>query len=826
MRFVPRRVPGARAAAAGLALSAAIAGTALAGGPAGAALAAGPRSAAPAPAAHRLTAVIRRTAGGTPHIQGRTWADAGFGYGYAFAQDNLCTMANDYVTVQGRRSRYFGPAATYQERGDGTTVTNLESDLFWRQVAASGVLKRAVAGLDPRARQLEAGYVAGYNRYLARVGGARGVPDPACRGRAWVAPITLRDSELRFYQLMLENGQDAFIDAIGSAQPPKPGAIPAAEPAALARPAAAAATLARRWRAVFGSSGSNAVAIGSAGSRGHHGLLLGNPHFPWLGTERFYQAQLTIPGQLNVTGAALFGVPLILIGHTATVAWSHTVSTAIRFTPYQLTLVAGHPTRYLVDGRQVAMTRRAITVTVRRPDGHLARLTRTLYGTRYGPVFNNLLGLSVPWTTSTAFALDDANATNLSRAMNTWLGFDTASTTRQILTILRRYQGIPWVNTIASDKWGQALYADIGTIPGVSNALARRCDTPLGVQTFAQVSLPVLDGAKTSCAWQTGRRAAAPGLFGPGQEPFLLRRDYVTNSNDSYWLSNPNQPLTGFPAVIGDTGTPRSLRTRIGLVEVQARVNGTDGLGPAGFTLRQLQNLDLSDRDYAAQLTRAAWVRLCRQLQAAGHGAPTPGGGHVAIGPACSILARWNQRWDTGSPGAVLFGTTWADASSGSASPWSHPFQAAHPVTTPNGLNTSATVVRDALGAAISQLRKAGVPLDATIGSVQFVPDHGQRIPIPGGPGDTDGIYNVIGGNPPIGGTPTFGSSFIQAVTWNNSRCPVGATILTYSESTSPVSSRHFDQTKLFSRKQWLPDRFCAGQIARAPGLTVTRVTS
>ena len=61
--------------------------------------------------------------------------------------------------------------------------------------------------------------------------------------------------------------------------------------------------------------------MGRAGTRDHtHGLLLGNPHFPWVGTERFYQAQITIPGKMNVEGASLFGVPLVLIGHTDTMA--------------------------------------------------------------------------------------------------------------------------------------------------------------------------------------------------------------------------------------------------------------------------------------------------------------------------------------------------------------------------------------------------------------------------------------------------------------------------------------------------------------------------
>src|SRR3712207_8132903 len=52
---------------------------------------------------------------------------------------------------------------------------------------------------------------------------------------------------------------------------------------------------------------------------------LGNPHFPWDGTERFYQAHATIPGKLDVQGGALYGVPVVLIGNTKGLAWSHTV---------------------------------------------------------------------------------------------------------------------------------------------------------------------------------------------------------------------------------------------------------------------------------------------------------------------------------------------------------------------------------------------------------------------------------------------------------------------------------------------------------------------
>src|ERR1022692_1553155 len=776
---------------------------------------------------HRLYAVISRTTGGTPHILAHNWTSLGYGYGFAFAQDNLCTMANDYVTVQAQRSEYFGPSASYNQRGNGVTVTNLDSDLFFRQIIDSGVVNRLIRAVDPRVRMIEAGYVRGYNRYLASVGGASGVPDPTCRGQAWVKPITVLDTYLRFYQLMLESGEDAVIDGIAQAAPPAATAARQLTDLALADPRRAARELAAGFRAEFGKFGSNAVAIGSAGTRNHHGLLLGNPHFPWIGPERFYQAQLTIPGKINVSGASLFGVPLILIGHTATTAWSHTVSAAFRFTPYQLTLAPGHPTEYLQNGHPVAMTRRTVTVTVRRGNGKLAAISRTLWSSRYGPVFNSLFGLALPWTASSAFAIKDANATNTGRALNTWFGIDRSATSRQVLAILKKYQGIPWVNTVVSDKQGQALYADIGTIPDVSNAKAAACDTPLGAQTCAEIGLPILDGARTACDWATGPDAAAPGLFGPGQEPYLLRRDYVTNSNDSYWLANPHHPLTGFARIIGDERTARTLRTRIGLIQVQARIDGTDRLGRKGFTLTAMEHLDLSDLDYAAVLTRHALVRMCRQFQAAGGSAPTSGGGKVRLGDACATLARWNLRADVGQRGAVLFSEFWSFATHAPPSPFVHAFEISDPVHTPFGLDTSNPAVRTALGDAIKQLDRAHIPLNATVGSVHFVTSHGQRIPIPGGPGDPDGIFNAIFTAEFPGDSltaPDDGSSFIQVVTWNNTACPVGATILTYSESSNPASPHFADQTRLFSQKKWLPDRFCQRQIEADPQLQVTTV--
>src|SRR6516162_3555061 len=103
---------------------------------------------APGLAAGQLTAQIRYTTGGIPHILAHNWADLGFGYGYAFAKDNLCTMANGYVTVEAQRSRYFGPTGTYVQRGNGFVENNLESDIYFQQIIDSHIVQRLAQGLN------------------------------------------------------------------------------------------------------------------------------------------------------------------------------------------------------------------------------------------------------------------------------------------------------------------------------------------------------------------------------------------------------------------------------------------------------------------------------------------------------------------------------------------------------------------------------------------------------------------------------------------------------------------------------------------------------
>ncbi len=753
-------------------------------------------------------------------------------------------MANGYLTVEAQRSRYFGSNAGVPD----TPGNNLDSDIFWQSVIDRNTIPKLLAiqtgpdAIGTQLRSLISGYVAGYNHYLASVGGSAGVSDPTCRGKAWVKPITTLDAYLLIYQIADMQGQVGDLPGIVAAKPPATAGnataadLTATATALSARAAAVTRTppgtdglpSAQQLRQMIrqqGGIGSNAIAVGSAGTRDHqHGMLLGNPHFPWDGMDRFYEVQFTIPGTLNVEGATLYGLPLVVIGFTDTMAWSHTVSTASTVTPYQLTLVPGHPTEYVYNGKPVAMSSQKVTVQTASSSGAITPVSRTLWDTRYGPVTIGFGAGPASWTTKMAFALADANAGNL-RLLNHFLATDEANSVAAELAVLKKYEGLPWVNTIATDSTGHALFADIQATPDVTDAEAARCDTALGVVTFQQAGVPVLDGSRPSCGWGTDPDSAVPGIFGPAEEPSLMTNDFVENSNNSYWLANPAHPLSGYARIIGQTGTDPGLRAQSALTMVMKRINGTDGLGAPGFTFQDMKNLMFSDIQYGASLVKPQLVSMCQSFP--GGLAPTSKG-TIPVGNACGVLAAWDGRENIGSQGAVLFREFWENALNTPNGPWQHPFSPANPVNTPYGLNTASTAVQQAFGNALATLKAAHLPYNVALGTVQYVIRNGTKIPLPGGPGDPDGEFNAIYQDvlQQPGADPVEGSSYIQDVTWGSGNsCPEAATLLTYSESDNADSPYYADQTELFSHSQWVTAYFCPAQVA-AHAVSTTVLTS
>jgi acyl-homoserine-lactone acylase len=296
----------------------------------------------------------------------------------------------------------------------------------------------------------------------------------------------------------------------------------------------------------------------------------------------------------------------------------------------------------------------------------------------------------------------------------------------------------------------------------------------------------------------------------------------VENSNDSAWLANADQPLTGYERVFGTIGTQRSMRTRGAVEDVAAMAD------KGGLTVRDLQRQQFANRVPAADLTVADVARACAALP--GGTATGSDGKAVEVSEACGVLKAWDRAMDTDSRGALLFDRFWRKLTAlvPRDQLWKVPFSAADPVNTPNTLNTDAPGLATALADTVTELRTAGIALDAKLGANQFVVRGGKRVPVPGGT-ESLGVWNKIearwsaadGGYAEV----STGSSHIQAVGWDGGRCPVARTLLTYSQSSNPNSPHYRDQTRLFSDEKWVKSRFCEKDILSSPKLKVVRVS-
>lgn len=770
-------------------------------------------------AAGRLHATIRTTEYGIPHVLADDYASLGFGTGYAAARDNLCQIALTMVATSAQSSRHFGADEPPRSQLTGAT-TNLTSDLYYRGINDSGVVERlleqpAPHGPSGEVREMIRGYAAGFSKFLAEE------HQTSCTGAEWLRPMTELDVYRTLSTISVIFGQAAAAEGIGAAQPSPPGREGAGEQPADEAQAAAAAGQALAAAEASGPA-SNALALGAEATANGRGMVLANPHFHWQGEAKFWQVQQTIPGKMNVSGATFYGLPFMVIGHTASLAWAATATdAAAHFALFELELAPGSPTTYLVDGEPEAMTRRDVTVEVRQPDGTLKQETRPQWWTRHGPVVTRLGGdVELPWTAETAYALADPNAEHL-RLGDALFGLSHARATQDVVEDAWRLQGLPWFNITAADAEGRTVYVGPQVVPHVTDEHAERCSTGLGRQTFASDGLPVLDGSRSDCDLRRDDGAVQPGIFGPDSIPVLHRDDYVANSNASHWLTNPDELLEGFPRVFGAERVEPVPRTRTGHIAV------AEQLAEGTFTVETAQELVFSNRALFGELARDDTVALCRELPG---GTAQGSDGPVDVSAACDVLARWDLRMDTTSRGALLFDRYWRKVWVSRQQPdlWKAPFDPADPNRTPNTLNVDSPLVERGLADAVAELNAYGIPLDAPLGDHQYVDRDGRRIPISGGTNRL-GVYNATeatwdeenGGYTDV----PFGPTLLQVTSFDGDDCPDSRTVLAYSQSSDPTSPHHADQTELFSKERWITARFCEQDILAAPELEVLEIT-
>lgn len=753
---------------------------------------------APAAKASKYKATIRFTEHGIPHITANDFGSLGYGSGYAAAEASICVLADTLITGRGQRSRWFGPKARYNDQvsmeGSNLQIDTLVTDLHNRRVVEK--LLKSKAGPGKQARQMVTGYTAGINRWLRQ----NKVIDPECAGAPYLK-LTAKPIDLWYgiYTANVLASTGVFVKQIVDADPATlddPGLPELPKPEEVDR----AKLLKGFGRDPKTGFGSNATAIGKADSSTGKGMLLGNPHFPWRGRYRFTEQHLTIPGKYDVAGASLIGSPVVNIGWNNNVAWSHTVSTAYRFTPYEYKTIGPGTTYLTTDGLIKNAERRIVKVKVKKKNGKIGTVTEDLYRTPQGYVVDDPAQF-MGWSPISFWAIRDANGEQL-RTIDSFLNMGKARNVRDLLRRQDKGGGIPWVNTTAADRNGNVLYADHSVVPHVTNAMKRRCMTPVGFLLDTVAGLPGLDGtrAESDCKWGTDADAQRPGILGPKNLPDVIRKDWVMNANDSYWLPNPKSRLEGFSSIIGCERCVRTMRTKMVMQYVIDRTRRGRKETPASFRGHEHEN-----RVRAAEVMRANGDldRLCNT---------------TGEKKACQVLKRWDGTSNPDSVGTHIFEEFIARVPPDGAL-WEVPFSASSPLTTPRDLNVSDTRVQQAMAGAIAYLKQRKIPFNATWGSLQVAGDRGAPpIALGGGTGDSAGNANALASRLPKQNKNkfrpiTYGSSHIQAVSFLSGGRTDARTILTYGQSENPLSPYSSDQTRLFSQGKWVRFAWTDAQI-------------
>lgn len=785
-------------------------------------------------------ATIRRDTWGIPHIVADDAPSLYYATGYAYAEDHVCTLADQFVKVRSERARYFGP---------GPDDAHIKSDVAWKIIGVMADAEAIWLDLEEDKRDALVAYTAGYNDYLAEVGPG-GLPAP-CRDAAWVQPIDHIDL-LAFYLNLGQFGSGYnLLDFIATAQPP--GADRRVAPPSLDS----------FRQAIEPRGGSNGIGLGRSLTTSGAGMVLSNSHFEAEGERRWWEMHQTIPGELDVYGVSLTGVMVVNMGINEHVAWTHTVSTSPRFIIYQLELDSSNPTRYRYDGSWREMEQGEVSIQVLQDDGSLSTYTQTTWRTHYGPMLNAPI---VGWGPSVGFTYRDVNVRN-SHMIQAWWDINRATS----LDELREAQstgGIPWVHTVAASRDGEAYYADAAATPNLpDSALAAWEDYVAGdflARQFRGEGAYVMDGGDPAFEW-VDEGTPQPFIVPADRHPRLRTERLTANSNENFWLTSHEEPIEGVPDIYGEERAPRRGRTKATLAFADGSHPLVDPGEDGTWTLAELEAAMMRYPAHYVHTVKDALVERCTgagPVTVRWDGLDT----EVDVSEACAVLSAWDGGYDVDARGAHVFRewlasgefdlgglSTFVDAGDfdDEGVVFSDAFDPADPLNTPRVVRPAPEGEPDpfltALAEAVLMLRSVDIALDARLGDIQFRDKLGTRTPCPGGK-ELEGsmfIADYRTGNSTLlprehaargewvnprseltaDGYPiTGGDSWVSALTWEDGR-PTGRAVLIYGQSADPESPHALDQAPLHGAGELRDILFAEEDVLADPNLVETELS-
>lgn len=439
----------------------------------------------------RAAVQVRRDASDVTHIEAHSMADASFALGYVHAQERSWQMEFNRRVMRGQLSEVFGPAT-------------LETDRTLRKLGVMRAAQAQLERLPPDVQDLLQAYARGVNAFHAS--SSQALPPEFHILGLKPAEWTPQDSVGWAIMMALDLGgnwgtefarlsalQRLSTEQLWQLMPPYPGERPATgvDLAKLykglgvyragegrtvsAAPAVSTSLVAdlpdlAAWTHGLGhleGIGSNNWVVAGGRTQSGKPLLANDPHLGLSAPAIWYFARLKAPAApggkpLDVIGATLPGVPSVVLGRTAGVAWGFTNTGPDVQDLYLEQVNPANPAQYRTPNGWANFETREELIRVKgQPDEKLV-----VRSTRHGPVMSDAnptyadvidtgkYALALRWV-----ALDADNQTVLAG-----MRANLAQTVDELLAAYATYHS-PMQNLVAADTQGRTAYLAIGRVP-------------------------------------------------------------------------------------------------------------------------------------------------------------------------------------------------------------------------------------------------------------------------------------------------------------------------------------------------------------------------
>jgi penicillin amidase len=556
---------------------------------------------------------IVRDVHGVPTITAKTDRDAFFAAGYVHAQDRLWQLELQRRIVDGRLAEVFGKGS-------------ISDDVWLRTLGLRRAAEASWQTLTPEAQESLLAYTAGINAWLAHHDSLP--PEFGLLGitpRPWSVYDSLGWNNM-FALTMGGNFREEIARYVASQSlaPQMLQAMFEGYPADAPVTVAAGEQVRTRKLAALGDYqkhlesrlklggkyvGSNAWAVSGRWTGDGQSILANDPHLPLQLPSLWYAMRLN-GDRLHATGMSLVGLPVVIFGHNAHVAWGGTNMMADQQDLYFERVNPVDPGQYEVNGHWEKFATRTETIAVKNDFPAFLRsplrpITVEVRATRHGPVISDQFDLfeqpvALRWSLleNKGSSYESLYRVNFS---HDWERFNDS---------FRGYVA-PALNLLYSDDRGNIGYVGVGKIP---------------LRNRGEGTLPV-PGWNDDYDWHGSiPYEAMPRSFNPA-------KGYIVNANNRITADD-------YPYFISHDWAPRARASRIEQL-LQAKLAAKKQLSVAD--MRDIQ-ADVANKPSATLLKTLAGFR----------------GRSDAQREAVALLAKWDGNMDRDSVGATLF-YAWTD---------------------------------------------------------------------------------------------------------------------------------------------------------------------